>query len=176
MDREPPPTEAWADERVIVGCSLIEGGGLFTTADIDAGTVLLRFGGRLVNTPELSDLIAGAEANPGAPFVDTITVYEGVHLVLPPGSVLHFGNHSCDPNLWHVGPYELAARRDVVEGEELTLDYGTSSGAEGFVMECHCASVRCRGRVTSEDWRLLELRACYEGHWTPALQQRIDRT
>lgn len=171
----PTPADVWADGRLVVGPSTIEGRGLFATADIDTGTVVLRLGGRLVTSAELSGLLADADLDPQARFVDTITVDEDAHLVLPPATSAHFGNHSCDPNLWHVGPYELATRRDVIDGEELTLDYGTSSGAEGFSMECRCASPHCRGRVTSEDWRRPDLRVRYAGHWTPALQRRIDR-
>ncbi len=136
---------------------------------------MLRLGGRLVTSTELDRLIADAECDPSRPFVDSITIYEDAHLVLPPATIVHFGNHSCDPNLWHVKAYEVATRRDVRAGEELTLDYATSSGAEGFAMECRCGSASCRGRVTSEDWQLPELQARYRDHWTPALQQRIDR-
>ena len=85
------------------------------------------------------------------------------------GHPRHFGNHSCDPTLWFGGPYELVARRDLEPGDELTLDYGTISGAPGFTMPCRCGSELCRGVVTSEDWRRPELRARYRGRWVPAL-------
>ncbi len=160
--------DVWADERVAVGPSRIDERGLFARESIAAGTVVLRLGGRVVTSNELARLIAAG------PYVDSITIDEDAHLVLPPATIAHFGNHSCDPNLWHVGPYVLATRRDVRSGEELTLDYATSSGAEGFAMDCHCGSERCRGRVTSEDWRLPELQARYAGHWARALQRRID--
>lgn len=135
----------------------------------------MRLGGRLVASAELEVLIAAAESDPGAAYVDTITVYDDLHLVMPLGSMAHFANHSCDPTLWHVGPYDLAARRHVRAGEELTVDYGTNSGADGFVMDCRCGAATCRGRVTSEDWRRPELRARYEDHWTPALQMHIEQ-
>lgn len=57
---------------------------------------------------------------------------------------MHFGNHCCGPNLWHTGPYEIAARCDIRAGEELTIDYGTSWGAAGFSMGCRCG----------HDWKL----------------------
>jgi hypothetical protein len=132
--------EVWADERIVVRRSSIEGRGLFACDEIEAGTVALRLGGRLVNSADLAVLIAAADADPNAPYVDTITVYQDAHLVMQTNSVIHFGNYSCDPNLRQVGPYVLASRRDVRAGEELTLDYGTNSAADGFVMECHCGS------------------------------------
>ena len=74
------------------------------------GEVVLCLNGRLVSTKELGRLIEQANADPSHSFVDTLTIYEDAHLVLPPGTLIHFGNHSCDPNMWHVGPYEIATR------------------------------------------------------------------
>jgi hypothetical protein len=159
----------WVDRRVAVRRSPIEGDGLFASAAIAEGTVVIRLGGRLVTSAALAELIDAATT-----YVDTITVDEDAHLVLPPGTAAHFGNHSCDPDLWLVGPYELATRRPIAVGDEITLDYATVSGADGFAMDCHCGSARCRGRITSDDWRRPDLRRRYEGHWAPALQRRID--
>lgn len=171
-----PPGEIWVDDRVRVGRSTIEGEGLFATDDVGVGTILIRLAGRLVSSADLDKLITLSNADPSAPYVDSISVYEDVHLVLPPRSIAHFGNHGCDPNLWHVGPYEIAARRDIRAGEELTIDYGTSSGAIGFSMTCGCGSPLCRGEVSSDDWRRRDLQDRYRGHWVPALQDRIDHS
>ena len=116
-----------------------------------------------MSSSELDALIAAADADPSAPYVDTITVDEDAHLVLPSGSVVHFCNHSCDPTAWHAGLYELTARRDLDLDEELTIDYGTHSGADGFVMTCRCGARECRGRISSEDWRLPVLQDRYVG-------------
>jgi SET domain-containing protein len=163
-----PPEDVWAHPTVVVGRSGIEGSGLFATADLAAGTVVLRLGGRLVSTPELDALIAAADA-----YVDSTTVDEDVHLVMPTGSVAHFANHRCNPNLWHDGPYEVVARRDIAAGEELTVDYATSAGAAGLRMVCACGADACRGEVTSDDWRIPELQERYRAHWVPALERRI---
>jgi hypothetical protein len=101
------------DERLVVRQSPIEGRGLFFTDQLTAGTIVIRLGGRLVSSAELDALIRDADADPAAPHVDTITVYDNVHLVLPPSTPIHFGNHSCDPTLWHVGPFNVATRRCV---------------------------------------------------------------
>jgi len=106
--------------------------------------------------------------------LDTITVSADTHLVLPPRRPNGYGNHSCDPNLWWVGRYELAARRDLGPGEELTNDYATSTGEPDFVMTCSCGSAQCRGNVSGDDWRRLDLRTRYGRHWVPALLDRID--
>jgi SET domain-containing protein len=162
-----------AHPSVHVARSGIEGEGLFATSALAAGTLVLRLAGRLVSTDELDALIAAADADPDAPYVDTTTVDEDVHLVLPPRSIAHYANHSCGPNLWHDGPYDVVARRDIAAGEELTVDYATSAGAPGLRMTCACGASSCRGEVTSDDWRIPELQARYAGHWVPALARRI---
>ena len=171
---EEPSSEVWSHPALSVRRSAISGDGLFAGVDIAAGDRLFRLGGRLVTTVELGSLIADANAN--GRYVDTIAIVEGRHLVLPADTIVHYANHSCDPNLWHVGSYDVVARRDIRAGEELTIDYGTNSGAPGFVMRCTCGTTRCREVVTSEDWRVVELQHRYAGHWTPALAQRIEGT
>jgi hypothetical protein len=157
---------------VIVDSSAIHGRGLFTNADLDTGRTVIRLGGRFVSSDELARLLDGAGA-----YVDTVGVFEDLHLVLPSGTTVHFGNHSCDPNLWHVGPYEIATRRPVPAGQELTIDYGTQSAGTGFSMPCSCGAAACRGSVTSEDWRRpdLQTRYGYGVHWVPVLAERIRR-
>jgi len=173
-DREFPLDQLWIDERLVVALSAIEGSGLFFTEDLPVGTVVVRLGGRVVSSVELDDLIRRAETTPGADYVDTITLDDDAHLVLPSGTAVHFGNHSCDPTLWFVAPAELVTRQAVTASQEATIDYGTVSGADGFTMECRCGSTACRGQVTSDDWKQPELQARYRGHWVPALRKRID--
>lgn len=168
MDHATPPGTPWVHEAIVVKDSTIAGRGLFATASFDEGTVVIRVGGRLVGTDELQQLIDTSEH-----YVDTLTVFEDVHLVLPDSTAVHFGNHSCAPNLWHVGPYEIATRRPIAAGEELTMDYATQTGAPGFSMTCRCGAAECRGVVTSEDWRRADLGVRYAGHWVPALAERI---
>ncbi|MGO8955938.1 MAG: SET domain-containing protein [Streptosporangiaceae bacterium] len=170
----PPEPDCWLHPAVQVLRSPISGRGLFATADIAAGTVVSRLGGYLVSSELLRDLFAAAARDPEHPYINTITVDADLHLVLPPGRPNGYGNHSCDPNLWWVGPYELAARRDLGIGEELTNDYATSTGEPGFVMACSCHSAQCRGTITGDDWRRRDLRLRYGRHWVPALLARID--
>lgn len=165
-----PRRAPWVHDAVLVRESAIAGRGLFARSALEEGTVVIRLGGRLVGNDELQRLI---DTSPN--YVDTLTVFEGAHLVLPAATTVHYGNHCCDPNLWHVGPYDIATRRPVRAGEELTIDYGTQTGAPGFSMPCRCDATVCRGEVTSEDWRIADLQARYADHWVPALEQRIAR-
>jgi uncharacterized protein len=158
----PPEPDCWLHPDVEVGDSPIAGRGLFATATIPAGTVVSRLGGRLVSGQELRDLFAATTG-----YVDTIAVDTDLHLVLPPRRPNGYGNHSCDPNLWWVGAYELAARTAIAPGDELTNDYATSTVDPGFAMTCGCGSTLCRGVVTGDDWRRADLRERYGTHWVP---------
>ena len=118
--------------------SAIEGEGLFTTADLPAGTVVARLRGRLVDDVELAELFAAADEVGG--YVDTIMIDDDVNLVLAPDQLIHYGNHSCDPTLWHLDATTLATRRDVTAGEELTIDYATQTIHPDFELACRCGS------------------------------------
>ena len=166
----PPDPDCWLHPDVEVRASRIEGRGLFARAPIPAGMVVSRLGGRLVGGDELRRLLA----EPDRAYLDTITVAADTHLVLPPRRDNGYGNHACDPNLWWVGPYELAARRDIAAGDELTNDYATSTAVPGFVLACACRSARCRGVVTGADWQRRDLQELYGDHWVPYLRELID--
>ena len=134
-----------------------------------------RVGGRLVSGAELTAAFDAAARDPEHPYIDTITVGDDVHLILPPRRPNGYGNHSCDPNVWWIDAYTQAARHDIAAGEELTNDYATSIGVAEFRMECECASELCRGEVTGLDWQRADLRARYGEHWTPGLLDLIRR-
>ena len=169
MDVPEPGVDCWLHPAVVVAESPIEGRGLFCTAPIAAGTPVARLGGRLVDGRELRIMLDTSTS-----YVDTITVLPDVHLVLPGRQPIGFGNHSCDPTLWHTGAFELSARRDIAAGEEVTVDYATQTAEPDFVLDCRCGSVSCRGSVTGDDWRRRDLQERYGGHWVPALRLLID--
>jgi Proteins containing SET domain len=57
-----------------------------------------------------------------------------------------FINHSCDPNTFiRCTPTraEFYARRDIIAGEELTVDYGNSH--HNGTLRCRCGAASCRG-------------------------------
>lgn len=172
MDRASgPPRDVWVHPALAVRASAIEGHGLFATAPIAADVLVMRLGGRLVSTEELHALFAETTDDR---YIDTFAVGSDTHLVLPCDTAAHYGNHSCDPNAWLFGAYDVVTRRPIAAGEELTVDYGTISDDATFEMACSCGAVWCRGVITGEDWRRSELQRRYAGHWPPGLQQRIS--
>ena len=168
--RDVPPT-CWLDPRIEIRASAIEGRGLWTTASFAVGEVIARLGGRLVTRTQLLALFAERERT-GGDYVDCLSVDDGIDLVLPERQSIHFMNHGCDPNVWHVDPFTLAARRAIAPNEELTLDYATQADGD-FEMDCRCGTHLCRRRITGLDWRLPELQSRYADHWVPILLKRI---
>ena len=166
-----PNPDCWLHPAVEVRPSHIAGEGLFARVPLRAGTEVSRLGGRLVTGQELRRLLRAGGESGG--YVDTITVADDSHLVLPAGQSNGKGNHACDPNLWWADEYTLVARQDVEADAELTNDYATSTGEEGFAMPCRCGAAVCRGVVSGNDWELPELQQRYGEHWVPDLLARI---
>jgi hypothetical protein len=94
------PSSSWLSPDVAVRRSAIAGFGLFAMRGLVAGTVVARLGGRMIGDAEPAAL---------EPPYSSISVADGVHLLLDPSHPARYGNHSCAPNLWHVEP--LARRR-----------------------------------------------------------------
>ena len=89
----------------------------------------------------------------------------------------YYLNHSCDPNLWITDAIKLTARRDILAGEEVTMDYATHFEDPSWTMKdaCNCASRNCRRTITGNDWMKKELHVMYGDHFTPFLNTRIAR-
>ncbi len=166
------PAEVWLHPALRVERSAIAGDGLFVDVAIAAGTPLIRFGGRTASTDELHRRFEEAKAV--GRYVDTIAIDDDTHLVLPPGTIAHYANHSCDPSTWLGPSLELVARRDLEPGAEVTSDYGVTSDDPTFRMDCRCGAPACRGVITGSDWTRADLQVLHQGRWPRGLQHRID--
>ncbi len=71
-------------------------------------------------------------------------------------------NHSCDPNCWLDG-LDLAARRPIAAGEEITIDYATFCNEAMSDFPCSCGSPQCRGIIRGTD-HLTDAVAPYGDH------------
>jgi uncharacterized protein len=170
----PPPTDCWIHPATEVRDSSIADRGLFATKKIRKGEAVSRLGGIVVTEQELAARLEERARTRLVPYIDSIIFDDGLHLILPLDQPNHFANHSCDPNLWWGENLTLVARREINSAEELTNDYGTSSGDPRWKMECYCGSPLCRQVVTGEDWLRADLRKRYGQHWAPALHRRIE--
>lgn len=158
------PAASWLHPSVEARSSMIEGTGLFVTDTVVPGEVLIRLGGDVIDDERLARL---------TPPYSSVTLDEGWHLLLDPSHPVRFGNHSCDPSLWHTDATTLVARRPISAGAELTIDYATHTGVEAWSMDCNCGTPSCRRRIQGSDWRLKKLQVEYGAHWSPILLQWI---
>lgn len=143
------------------------GHGSVAVERIGAGEVIAAFGGRCVSRPEL-DLL------PVSQQVRSIQIEEQLFLAgSPEPEPADFVNHSCEPNCGMHGQTVLVALRDIEAGEAITYDYAMSDGCDYDEFECHCGSLRCRGKVTGNDWMIPELQLRYRGSFSPYLAARI---
>jgi uncharacterized protein len=168
--QEIPPL-SWIDPRIEVRSSPIHGKGIFATAPIQQGEVVIVWGGTLF-TPE--DIQAGKAAEHSY-----AAIRDGIFLGHPSeqgNSAEDFMNHSCDPNIWMTNEITWVARRDISTGDELTADlamYWEPDEEEWKPWECHCGSALCRKVFTSRDWRRVELHERYGNHFSPYIFDRI---
>src|SRR5262245_34970845 len=152
--------------------SAIGGRGLFAAAPIRRGEVVSVKGGHLLDR-------AGMAEHGGAVGDAELQVTDDLFLA-PVGeaefeAVMMFLNHSCEPNVGVQGQIVFVAMRDVVAGEELTLDYATID-QDSEPMACRCGAVACRGVITGEDWKKPELQQKYGSFFAWYLLEKIRRT
>ena len=167
-----PASRSWLDPRLEVRPSPIEGLGLFATAPIHVGEVVIVWGGRPITDAELRAIEAHWRAT-GIPY-SSAAIDEGLSLLQDEDDPLRYGNHSCDPNLWLADALTEVARRDISVDEELTFDYALAT-VVAWQMACRCGSPGCRGVITSDDWHHLGLQVRYRGHFSPFINARIAR-
>ena len=80
-------------------------------------------------------------------------------LDLPNGSEYEaYINHSCDPNVYIDGQIVFRALHNIKKDEFLCVDYGTFMlTKKDYIPVCNCGSDNCRGKVTGEDYKFLNL-------------------
>ena len=83
------------------------------------------------------------------------------YVVPEKGSAGWFLNHSCEPNCVIMGRTKIVALRRIEPNEEITFDYSTNVGWEGFSMECKCGKKACRKIVKSYGFLSEELKGRY---------------
>ena len=144
------------------------GDGTFAREPIASGEVIARWTGRVVCESALAALPARLRAN-------SIQIDDDAYLVPPRLVAGDHVNHGCDPNAGLCDDRTLVAKRPIAAGEEITYDYATSDASHYDEFVCRCASPHCRGAVTGDDWRRVDLRERYRGWFSPYLQRRIDK-
>ena len=139
-----------SEAEVEVRESKIGGLGVFTLEPLAAGQAVREFGIErevTADTPLRPEL---GELPEHCPLIDRRFFLVGV-----PD---RYYNHSCDPNVYlRFGEQiDVVARREIVAGSELTLDYLINNEG-GYSWPCHCGATRCRGSTERSFFALPEL-------------------
>ena len=166
------PAQSQNDPRLETRSSPIHGTGVFATADIKKGDVLIVWGGTIFTLEE----IEAGKALEHSYCAISEDIFLG-HTPKQGYSLDDFTNHSCGPNTWMVNEITIAARQDIKAGEEVTADLAMwwYPDEDGVAWECHCGSAQCRKIFTSRDWRRPELHERYGDHFLPYINERIKR-
>ncbi len=151
--------------------SKIHGLGFFATKNISKGEIVAIKAGHLVykdDLPKHKDVIRHSQMQITDDFyVAPLNPEESE------GSMLYL-NHSCEPNVVVQGQIVFSAYRDIVAGEEITLDYGTLYNDDS-VLTCDCGMPSCRGVITGHDWQKTELQQKYGDNFAWFILQKINR-
>jgi SET domain-containing protein len=142
-----------------IGNAGSKGLGVFASGNIPEGTVVARYRGR---AKWIWDIPRGL-------WDRCLQVGYDRYVVPTKGSFGWFLNHSCDPNCAVGGEREIVALRRIAKGEELTFDYSTNVGWDGFSMECHCGAENCRRTIVSYWGLSVSLRKKYGRKVSPYL-------
>ena len=165
------PNLSYISPKAAVKQSPIQGRGLFALEPIAKGETVCIKGGHIFNRrtlQEVTQALGPAEIQIGEDlFIGPLNEQERE------GSMI-FSNHSCEPNIGVQGQIVFVALRDIEAGEELTHDWATTDD-DTYEMDCKCGSPTCRGVITGQDWRRLDLQAKYAGYMSWYLMEKIRR-
>lgn len=167
-------SQTWADPRIEIRRSGINGDGIFASQPIRAGEVVVIVGGVVMTESEFESFQATHS------LYNFIQIDKQLYLVEDPEtteSVEGFVNHSCDSNTWMNDEVTLAARRDIEAGEEVTVDYAVFTTQSNWMLDrrCRCGSPHCRRIITGDDWRREDVQERYRNHFSPFINRRIER-
>jgi uncharacterized protein len=142
-----------------VAASSIHRRGLFSTAQMEAGTDIIQYVGEKISKEESTRRALEWEEKArktGSGLVYIFELDDEWDLDGRRGrNPARYMNHSCDGNceaINYEGEIWIVARSPIHEGEELTYDYGYDM--EHFLDHpCDCGSENCLGYIVREDQR-----------------------
>jgi len=156
------------ENNLIVKASSIAGSGVFAEKDFKAGELIHVMQGKLGTLEEMIELVNQGKEEPS----DPLGVDDEVYLDLD--ELSRSFNHSCDPNAYIRGKYDLVAMRDIKTGEEINYDYSTTmndnakkiaaSGRTVWTEKCHCGAKICRGIIDQFKTLPIERQRYYVEH------------
>lgn len=155
-------------KKVEVRKSGINKKGMFAKELINKGEIVYIKGGHIITREEL---FSSSVINSYLPISDQY--YIGALSAEEEEAIKLYNNHSCEPNCGMHGEITFVAIRNILPGEELTIDYAFIDNEE-YSFECHCGSVYCRHIITGFDWKIKSLQKKYYPYFAQYLKDKID--
>ena len=161
----------WVHPSIVVRDTHRIGLGLVAVDLIPRGSQVILFGGTLMTWREVTVLPDDMQDIPyqvaddiffGVVDRDDIGIGERI-------------NHSCDPNTGFVSEMKLVALRDILPGEDVTMDYGTCSSLEEYRLVCQCGEKTCRGVIRGTDWQNLDMQRRLGQYFQPYLREKMTQ-
>ncbi len=126
-------------EKLRVGDAGAKGKGVFALERFSPGEPILQYGGK---EEWIWDI-------PQDAWQFTFQVDYDKYIMPERGSFGWYLNHSCEPNCVIMGRNRVVALTTIEKGDEVTIDYSTNVGWDGFAMECSCGKPSCRKIIRS---------------------------
>ena len=140
--------------RLIIRSSAIHAAGCYTMAPIRKGARVVEYTGPRISKDEAD------EKYENSPTTYLFGVGDGKTVIDGHGTAM-FINHSCEPNSVILGRTRIVALSTIEPGDEVTFDYSTNVGWDGFMMQCRCGAPRCRRVIRSYTFLSPELKGRY---------------
>ncbi len=142
---------------------------LYATAPIMKDELVAMRGGSIFQSDELPEL-------PQEYLNFAVQMEENLFLIPDSQSALEENSvirHSCNPNMGFSGQMGIVAMRDIMPGEELTIDYSMAH-TKMENTACECGASNCRREIGGEDHMHPDVRSRYRGYF-PAWMERSHR-
>jgi len=160
--------KSYISPKIQIKKSDIHGIGMFSTKSISKGEIVFIHGGHIVTKDKLfySSTISSYLPIDDNFFIGAVNKKEEKYIEL-------LVNHSCDPNCGIRGEITFVALKNIISGEELTIDYATVDNEE-YKFNCHCSSLNCRGEISGFDWKRVDLQKKYKGYFARYLSDKLE--
>lgn len=167
-------TFSWINPNLEPRNTLEYGMGVYAKQQIPKGTILAVFGGHVLTRSEEES--SDTEVYDNAIQIDNDFVIGAINKEeLEDAS---YFNHSCDANAGINGQISLVSMREIATDEQVTFDYAMvldkPDGVKSYKIKCLCGSINCRGFISDQDWKDINIQNKYSGFFSYYLQKKID--
>jgi len=163
---------SWMNPKLEVREGEKYGKGVFANQDIGKDEILAIFGGYILTIEEEAKLPEKYKDG-GVQIHENYVLSSKDHI-----EPTDYFNHTCEPNAGFNGQIFLVSMKEINKDDEISFDYAMCLFSRGekdyYSFPCKCGNEKCRGSVTSDDWKTEELQAKYKGYFQRFLEDKIN--